>query len=188
MNVENQMVQVGPVTYDKTESSIFLRGFILGLIVGIPLWILVNHAYGFVTIPTHNPNGFVGAATTLTVVFMSSLVIPLVTTIAFLLLFFKRAGRLTSMKCFGRALWPVLVFFVFLPLYVALTSSLVLTPFYSVLYPFFGERWMATLYSLGFVAVLPFMVLFVAIVEPNSKFGRNLRILVNRHKGRKSTV
>ena len=183
------MVQIGPVTYDKTESSIFLRGFILGLIVGIPLWILVNHAYSFVTIPTHNPNGFAGAVTTLTVVFMSSLVIPVVATIAFLMLFFKRAGKLTSIRCFGRALWPVFVFFVFLPLYVALTASLVFTPFYSILYPLFGERWMATLYSLSLIAVFPFMVLFAAIVEPNSKLGRNLRILVNRHRrNRKPTV
>jgi hypothetical protein len=182
-------VQIGPVTYDKTESSIFLRSFILGLIVGIPLWILVNHTYGFLTIAAHNLNGFVGTAIMLTVVFMSSLVIPLATTIAFLLLFFKRAGRLNSMRCLGRTLWPVFVFFVFLPLYVALTSSLVLTPFYSVLYPLFGERWMATLYSLSLVAVLPFMLLFAAIVEPSSKLGRKLRILVNHHgKSRKSTA
>ena len=167
------MVQIGLIKYDKDEEAILGRSFLLGMFVGIPLSILINYFYGFPTFPRQPSYGLLGWAATFFTLFMSFLIIPYIVTITFLVLFLREKEKADSARHFYRAFWALLVLLVLIPLYVAVTSAL-LVPLWSLASELSGGRWFMTLTSL---AELPFVALLLAIILPDSRPGKALRRL-----------
>lgn len=182
------MIQIGPIKYNKDEEAILARSFFLGILIGIPLGIFVNYLYGFPTIHTQTPENFLGWTIMLLAFIMSLLIVPTIATAMFFILFLIRKERSNFLRYFTRAVWAVLTFFILLPVYIAVTSSAILVPFNSFLYPLFGEKWMLTLHALGGLVTVPFIILFIAIIGPDSKPGKALRRFIRRSKRRRKKV
>jgi len=174
------MVQIGPIKYNKSEEAILTRSFFIGVFLGVPLGILVNYLFGFPTIHTQTPTSFLGWTRMLFTFFISFLIVPCILTTVSLILFLRKKERLNASQHFFKAFWSVIMFFLFLPIYTAITSSAILVPFDTFLYPLFGEKWMLTLHAFSGLIVVPFIILFIAIIGPDSKPGKALRNFIGR--------
>jgi L-cystine uptake protein TcyP (sodium:dicarboxylate symporter family) len=169
------MVQIGPVKYSKEEEHVLARAFLLGVSLGIPLGILINYLTGFPIIHTQAPNDFYGWTTLFFTFFMSFLTLPIILTMIFFVLFWRKNEKL-HLQTLKKAFWSVLVFLFFLPSYVTIT--------YSGLIAVLGEG-VATLFSTLFTLLItPFVILFLAIFIPESRPGAVLYRFIRRLRKR----
>lgn len=159
-------MQIGPVKYSKMEENILVLSFLLGMVIGLPLGILMNYMLGFPTIPKTAPNGFIDW-------FIVSFTLPLswfclwwLFAILLMVWFYRRKDLLKSRQDIAR-IFLVQFMFPCLLLYMALVFSLIIIPIdysLSFLDPIVLP---GVLRLIGLLVMLPFMVIFIAIVSPN---------------------
>lgn len=163
--------EVAPIKYEKSERQILVRAFLSGMFLGMPFGIVVNYLLGFPTINVKVPLDSIGWAVFFFRFFTSFLLVPAVLTTVLIILFLKEK-RMLGLRQFLREFWTVVVFFIILPLYVDMT--------YVALDTMVGGKLAQMSYSLFTLLVTPFVVLFFAILVPQSRTGRALRRFISR--------
>lgn len=141
--------------------------------MGVPLGIFINYLFCFPTINIPIPESFVERVARGFVFFMSFLIIPCMTTMTFLVLLFKKVGKL-NLRCFIRAFWSVIVFLLILPVYVVIT--------YEALDVMLGGELATMRHVLFNLLITPFVILFVAVFVPDSRVGAVLYRFMRRLK------
>lgn len=159
-------MQIGPVKYAKTEENLLVKSFVIGMVLGLPLGILANYMLGFPTIPNKAPNGFVDWFVVSFTLPLSWLCLCWLFAIILSVWFYKRGDMLKSRRDIAKILLAQLMFPILL-LYVALIFSLILIPIdysLSFLDPLVLP---GVLRLIGLLVMLPFMVIFIAVVSPD---------------------
>lgn len=171
------MVQIGPIKYNKEESVVLGRSFLLGIFLGIPLGIFINYLFGFPSIPAKAPEGFIGWTITFILIFLSFSTALYAVTAVFLGLFLKKR-RMLNPKRFLKVLWPPIVFFIILPIYVSIAYSATIS-LQNALNTMTGVRWTHTIST---ILATPFVILFLAIFIPDSRPGAVLYRFIRQLK------
>jgi hypothetical protein len=171
------MVQIGPIKYDKDEEVIlatsFLSGIFSGLLFGLPL----GHMLGFL----ENPPA-IGDSFGWTVVFLKVGIVLMSigwpTTIITSLLLCKRKHKSSSRRDIDKFLFASLLVPI-TTIYTFLVAGFIGTPIDALLVPYLGP--IAT-WGIGALVFFPFLILFIAIIGPDSKPGKALRRFIRRLK------
>ena len=170
------MVQIGPIKYDKEEEAILTRSLLLGILFGLPLGILLNYVLGFPTVPKQIPSDFLYLLSSLFAMLMSFLGFGWIVMIVLSVCFLKKKQQILSRQNIGRILFATIIAFPVLLFYAALIFSAVHVPFNT----FFAWLGFTTLYWIGALLLFPFIILFIAIVGPDSKPGKILHRFIRR--------
>jgi len=171
-------LQIGPVKYDEIEGMILANALLLGFLIGLPSGIITNYMLGFPTVPSPEqpPTDFLGWTTLSFVVIMSIESLSLLITTGLCVLLLKKYEAKYSVKTVGKFLLAIFVFFPVLVIYVALVFSAVIVPF-NYAFPWLG---FVKIFWIGALLLLPFMILFGAIIMPESPAGKFLRRLIRK--------
>jgi hypothetical protein len=140
--------------------------FVFGMIFGLPLGILMNYLLGFPTIPKTAPNGFIDWFVVSFTLPLSWLCLWWLFAILLMVWFYSRRDLLKSKRDVGRILLAQSMFPAVL-LYTAFIFSLIIIPIdysLSFLDPLVLP---GVLRLVGLLVMLPFIVIFIAIVSPN---------------------
>lgn len=170
------MVQIGPIKYNKDEEAVLTRSILLSTFLGFPSGLLLNYWFGFLVNPGLAANDSLGW--TIFYFKVGSVIISvcwLITAVSSLLLY-KRKRKTRSKRDIGRILFASL----FVPIaliYTFLVAGFIGISVNAFLVPHLGP---ITTWGIGALVFFPFMILFIAIVGPDSKPGRALRRFIRR--------
>jgi hypothetical protein len=170
------MVHILTVNYNKKEERILIVSNVLGICIGIPAGLLLGYWIGFLRDLKLAAASSIGWA--VFIFKIGSTVIPLswATTIALCLLFFRRRNEVQSKRMIERIV-PGTLFFPLTMAYSFLVEGLVIFPVCFLLFPYLNP--VLTMY-VGALALLPFMVLIVAMLLPETPAGKRLRHYIER--------
>lgn len=170
-------MRIGSVEYEKNEVAIIGRAFIIGLLLGLPLGAIVNCAVGFPTIPKHIPTDFFEWVSVFFFSSMGLLGLWLVITIIFTFVSYSKQGLLKSFRNIGKVLL-VMILFPAILMYMALILSLFVVPLAFFLSSMDPLVLPVVLRTIGLFVMLPFMIVFFALVFPDfrKRIRRQLKI------------
>jgi len=170
------MVQIGWVKFKKEEETVLTRSYILGLFLGLLFGIPLNYALGFPTMPKQITSSFLEQLVSLFLTLMSFEAFGWVSTILLALYLLKKNQRDISKTDVSRILSASIILFPVLLFYTALIYCAIVVP----LNIFFAWLSFRTLYAIGALLFFPFVILFIAIIGPDSKPGKALRRFIHR--------
>jgi len=171
-------MKLGPVMYSKEEETIIGRSFLLGMIFGVPLGVFVNFVLGFPTIPEQMPTGLFDQFIMFTLLLTSILGFWWLLSTALSFIFYNAKALTLSWRNIGRILFAMLTI-PYIIIFVPFVYSAFFVPMYGLLYPSLPILLVRTL---GFILFLPFVLVFIAIVMPESKARKSINRLFRRLK------
>lgn len=172
--------------YDKQEENAIVASFILGLLLGLPVGALINFAMGLPTFPKQMPNSFFNVLIFLLTTLLSFSSVWIITTTISLTVLFMREKRVDSWQVISRVFWVILIFFPLLIGYVSLTGSIIFPPLNDFLLKH-GFRLIAV-HSYALLAATPFVLLYIAIVLPDSRKRIKRQLILLRDKQYRNEV
>ena len=165
-------MQIIPADYGKEEERVFAKSLILGLF-GIPLGFVIAISFGFLNkeVPQDPIGWLVVSAPLYATVFTFWWLATIICSFGF----WSRERKKGSWKNLKRVLSPTLVI-PLLWLYVSFLFAFIFNPFNSFFLQYYNP---ISVFWLGALVFLPFMLMFVYVVIPHSRptMRRNLRVL-----------
>ena len=159
------MVQIGPIKYNKDEEAILTRSILLATFVGFPLSLLLSYWFNLLTNPRLAPSDSFGWAAFYfrigSVVMVTCWGITVVTSLSF----YKKRRKLNSKRNIGRIIFASLLVPMTLT-YMFLFLGFIFVPLSAFLIPYLDP---IAIWGIGALVFFPFLILFIAIVGPDSK-------------------
>jgi hypothetical protein len=167
------MIQIGPLKYIKKEESTVLASFVLGFLVGGPVGLVFSMSIGVLkkVAPVSSSTGWTLVLLGATwILMLTCWTVAVVTSV----LVSRRNGfqskREIGKMIFGTVLVPLSW------LLIVSVIGLVSTPIDELIFISFG---ISSTYTIDFLVFLPFVVLCVAIIIPDSRPGKALRRFIH---------
>lgn len=175
------MVQILTVQYTKEEERIVMASSILGIFVGIPSGLFLGYLMGFFTDIKSAAFSSIGWAALILKIGLTTLPLSWVATTAICLLLSRKKNVAQSKAKIERMIPGTL----FLPLTLTfgfLVMALVIFPLCFLVLDYINRP--ITAMIIGAVALLPFVIIIIASLLPETPAGRALRRFIRRLKGK----
>jgi hypothetical protein len=169
-------MKIGRLNYSNEEVAELSRAAVFGLLAGIPAGIAINILTRFWSFPNQWNADFFAWFFTIASFLGEAIVFWWGLSSVLALLFYRRSQNELSWHEALRLLLAMMLI-PFGILYVALIYSFVIIPFYLLLLPFLPSF---LLRALGYLLFLPFVYLFIVVLLPESKAGKDIRRLSRR--------
>ena len=167
------VIQIGPLKYVKKEESTVIASFISGFLVGGPMGLALSMSIGILKRMTSPPSGTGWAPVLLGTTWVLMLICWAVAATTSVLV--SKKNRFHSKREIGKMLFGT----VLVPLswlLIILIIGLISAPIDEIIFNSFG---VSSTYTIDVLVFLPFVMLCVAIIVPDSRPGKALRRLAH---------